>query len=154
MPKLHRILLAEDNALDAELALEALNDPPIANEVIWVKNGEEVLDYLYGRGVYKQNPPEHPGLILLDLKMPKIDGLEVLRLIKSDPVLKMIPVIMLTSSREEQDLVESYQLGVNAYVVKPVDFTQFIAGIKTVGMFWGVVNEVPSPNKKDTLTIL
>ncbi len=143
MSKLKTILLVEDNELDAELTVEALSDPPIANDIIHLRDGEEVLDYLYARGNFAERNTGNPGLILLDLKMPKLDGLEVLRVIKADAQLKTIPVIMLTSSREEQDLVESYHLGVNAYMVKPVDFNQFIDGIKSVGAFWGIFNETP-----------
>src|SRR6185312_14152476 len=123
MGELKRILLAEDNANDVELTLAALRANRLANEVIVVRDGAEALDYLHRRGAYVDRPPAPPALMLLDLKMPKVDGLEVLRLVKNDPELRTLPVVVLTSSREEQDLVRSYDLGVNAYVVKPVDFT-------------------------------
>jgi CheY-like chemotaxis protein len=134
MSSLKRILLAEDNARDVELTLAALE--------------EHQLDYLYGRGKYKLRTPDNPAVVLLDLKMPKLDGLEVLKTVKGDPHLKTIPVVMLTSSREEQDLVESYKLGVNAYVVKPVDFQQFIDAVKNLGGFWALINEPPPGSAK------
>jgi len=138
-----RILLAEDNANDVELTLAALRANHLVNEVIVVRDGAAVLDYLKRRGEYAQREPGLPGLLLLDLKMPKVDGLEVLRHIKSDPELRSLPVVVLTSSREEQDLVRSYDLGVNAYVVKPVDFQAFMEAVKLLGGFWAVVNEPP-----------
>jgi CheY-like chemotaxis protein len=140
---LKRILLAEDNANDLELTLTALQQHHLANEIVAVRDGAEVLDYLYRRGAFAGTVAELPALVLLDLKMPKVDGLEVLRVIKTDPDLRMIPVVMLTSSREESDLVRSYQLGVNAYVVKPVDFSEFMEAVRQIGAFWAVVNEVP-----------
>jgi CheY-like chemotaxis protein len=143
MTELKRILLAEDNPRDVELTLAALDEHHLANEVVVVHDGEEVLDYLYCRGSYAQRNGNHPAVVLLDLKMPKMDGLEVLRAIKGDEQLKTIPVVMLTSSREEQDLVKSYKLGVNAYVVKPVDFQQFIDAVKELGAFWALINEPP-----------
>jgi len=139
------ILLAEDNANDIELTLVALRANRVANEVVVVRDGAEALDYLYRRGSFAGRADEHPGLILLDLKMPKVDGVEVLRRIKSDPALKTIPVVMLTSSKEEHDLVRTYDLGVNAYVVKPVDFVGFQEAVKVLGQFWAVVNESPPP---------
>ena len=138
-----RILLAEDNANDLELTLAALQQNRVANEVAVVRDGVEVLDYLYRRGEYADRTGTQPVLLLLDLKMPKLDGLEVLRQIKSDPALRTMPVVMLTSSREESDLVRSYDLGVNAYVVKPVDFTEFMEAVRQLGAFWAVVNEPP-----------
>jgi CheY-like chemotaxis protein len=141
--KLKRILLAEDNPKDIELALEALEENHLANQVIVVRNGEEALDFLYRRGAYSTRPEGNPAVVLLDLKMPKVDGLEVLRQIKADEEMKTLPVVMLTSSREEQDLIRSYQLGANAYVVKPIDFQQVIEAIKTLGLFWAVLNEPP-----------
>lgn len=141
MPPLKLILLAEDNMRDIELTLAALEEHNLANEVIIVRDGSEALDYLYGRGKFTGNGHPLPAVMFLDLKMPKVDGLEVLRQIKSDPERKMIPIVMLTSSREEQDLVKSYQLGVNAYVVKPVDFSQFVQSIKQLGLFWAIINE-------------
>ena len=144
------ILLAEDNAEDAELTLEALRDNHLLNEdnhllneIVTTRDGAETLDYLYRRNAYAGRPPGNPTFILLDLKMPKVDGLEVLRQIKGDPSLRMIPVVMLTSSREEEDLVRSYDLGVNAYVVKPVEFREFIRAVKTLGGFWALTNEPP-----------
>ena len=145
MPNVRRILLAEDSDQDIELTLNALDENHLANKVDVVRDGAEALDYLYRRGVFAKRPTDDPVVVLLDLKMPKVDGLEVLRQMKGDPVLKQIPVVMLTSSREERDLVDSYSLGVNAYVVKPVDFHQFIQSVKQLGFFWILVNE-PPPN--------
>ena len=138
------LLLAEDNANDVELTLAALRGNHVANEVVVVRDGAEALDYLYRRQRYADRPADNPGLILLDLKMPKVDGIEVLRQVKSDPGLKTIPVVMLTSSREEQDVVRTYNLGVNAYVVKPVVFGDFMDAVKVLGQFWVVVN-IPPP---------
>jgi len=138
------ILLAEDNANDVELTLAALRGNHVANEVIVVRDGAEALDYLFRRQRFANRPADNPGLILLDLKMPKVDGIEVLRQVKSDPGLKTIPVVMLTSSREEQDVVRTYDLGVNAYVVKPVVFSDFMEAVKVLGQFWVVVN-IPPP---------
>ena len=143
MPDLKRILLAEDNPKDVELTLTALDEHHLANEVVVVNDGAEALDYLYCRGKFKMRTGNHPAVVLLDIKMPKVDGLEVLRTIKNDALLKSIPAVMLTSSREERDLVESYKLGVNAYVVKPVDFQQFIEAVKELGAFWAIINEPP-----------
>ena len=142
-----KILLVEDNADDVELTLAALEGNRVANEVVVVRDGEEALDYLYRRGAHADRHTDDPGLILLDLKMPKVDGVEVLRQVKHDPALRSIPVVMLTSSREEQDLVNSYNLGVNAYVVKPVVFEDFVKAVKVLGQFWVVVNEPPPPLK-------
>ena len=141
--ELKRILLADDSARDAELTLLALEEHHLANEVVHVRDGVQTLDYLYRRGAFAMREPGHPVVVLLDLKMPKIDGLEVLRTMKTDEQLKMIPVVMLTSSREEIDLLRSYQLGVNAYVVKPVGFQQFVQAVKDLGVFWAIVNEPP-----------
>jgi CheY-like chemotaxis protein len=138
-----RILLAEDNPKDVELTLEALAEHNLANEVIVVNDGQEALDYLYCRGKFTLRNPENPAVVLLDIKMPKVDGFEVLRTVKADDRMKKIPVVILTSSREESDLVESYNLGVNAYVVKPVDFQQFIDAVKKLGAFWAIINEPP-----------
>jgi len=143
MTPLMLILLVEDSPRDAELILDALGAQQLANEVLHVRDGAEALDYLYRRGPFADRPGGHPGLILLDLKLPKVDGLEVLRQIKGDAALKMIPVVMMTSSREEQDLLQSYQLGVNAYVVKPMKFTDFVEAVAKVGAFWGLINEMP-----------
>jgi CheY-like chemotaxis protein len=138
------ILLAEDNANDVELTLAALRGNHVANEVVVVRDGAEALDYLFRRQRFADRPADNPGLILLDLKMPKVDGIEVLRQVKSDPGLKTIPVVMLTSSREEQDVVRTYNLGVNAYVVKPVVFGDFMEAVRVLGQFWVVVN-IPPP---------
>ncbi len=141
--ELKRIVLAEDNPNDVELTLAALTEINLANEVVVVRDGAEALDYLFRRNQYAGRPPGHPAVLLLDLKMPKVDGLDVLRALKADEQLKTIPIVMLTSSREEQDLVSSYKLGVNAYVVKPVDFRSFIDAVRQLGAFWGVINEPP-----------
>jgi CheY-like chemotaxis protein len=143
MGTLGRILMVEDDPKDVELTLTALDDYNLANEVVVARDGEEALDYLYCRGSFATRPSENPAVLLLDLKLPKIDGLEVLQTIKSDEKLKLIPVVVLTSSREEKDMVSSYQLGVNAYVVKPVDFHEFVNAIKELGVFWAVINEAP-----------
>ncbi len=143
MTDLRPILLAEDNSHDVELTLAALRENRVANEVAVVRDGAEALDYLHRRNQYAGRDGSDPVLMLLDLKMPKVDGLEVLRQVKADPALRPIPVVILTASREEQDLVRSYDLGVNAYVVKPVDFHEFIDAVKVLGGFWAVVNEVP-----------
>jgi len=141
--KVKRILLVEDSEHDIELTLAALEAHNVANEVDTARDGAEALDYLYRRGAFANRAKELPVVVLLDLKMPRVDGLEVLRQIKADPELKRIPVVMLTSSREEQDLVRSYELGVNAYVVKPVNFAQFMDSVKQLGCFWAVINETP-----------
>ncbi len=143
MSELKRILLAEDNENDIELTLVALEKYRLANEVVVVRDGEEALDYLYRRGQYSPRDEGNPAVVLLDLKMPKVSGMEVLRQIKSDDDLKMIPVVVLTSSREERDLLEGYKLGVNGYVVKPVNFHEFVDAVKELGMYWGVINEPP-----------
>jgi CheY-like chemotaxis protein len=139
-----KILLAEDNPFDLELALAGLAEHRLTNEVVVARDGAEALDYLKRRGRFADRTPGSPMVILLDLKMPKVDGLEVLRQIKSDPALHNIPIVVLTSSREEQDVVESYNLGVNAYVVKPVAFDKFVDVVKQIGLFWVLTNEVPA----------
>lgn len=141
MAQLKSILLAEDNSKDVELTLTALAEHNLANEVIVARDGEEALDYLLRRGRFRERPEDNPAVILLDLKMPRVDGLEVLRRIKSNDRLKTIPVVMLTSSREERDLIESYRLGINAYVVKPVGFDQFVEAVRRIGAFWAILNE-------------
>lgn len=151
MKEIHSILLAEDNPQDVELTLAALAEHNLANEVVVVTDGSEALDYLYLRGRFKLRADGYPAVVMLDLKMPKVDGLEVLRTIKSDEKLKSIPVVMLTSSREEQDLVRSYGLGVNAYVVKPVDFQSFVQAVKQIGVFWAVHNEPPPGSTRSRL---
>ena len=143
MNKLGRILMVEDDPKDVELTLTALEEYNLANEVIVTRDGAEALDYLYSRGEYKMRSSGNPAVMLLDLKLPKVDGLEVLKQIKSDGELRMIPVVVLTSSKEEKDMVASYKLGVNAYVVKPVDFHEFVNAIKELGVFWAIINEPP-----------
>ena len=144
MTELRRILLVEDNLNDVELTLAALAEHNLANEVVVARDGQEALDYLRRQGVFKMRAEGHPAVVLLDLKLPKVDGLEVLGQIKNDPELQSIPVVMLTSSRQEQDLTRSYKTGVNAYVVKPIAFPDFVVSIKEVGLFWAVVNEPPT----------
>jgi CheY-like chemotaxis protein len=143
MTLLQRILLVEDSMRDAELACDALAEHHLANELIHVRDGAEALDYLYRRGEFAARASGEPAVVLLDLKMPKVNGLEVLRAIKGDPHLKLIPVVMMTSSREEGDLLRSYELGVNAYVVKPMNFHDLVEAVKQVGAFWAVINEPP-----------
>jgi CheY-like chemotaxis protein len=140
---LKNILLAEDNPNDVELTLAALAEYNLVNDVIVVHDGAQALDYLYHRGDFALRGGNNPAVILLDLKMPKVDGLEVLRTVRNDERLRNIPVVVMTSSREENDLASSYQLGANAYVVKPVDFKQFVEAVKTVGVFWALINEPP-----------
>ena len=144
MADVRRILMAEDSENDVELTLAALAEHGLVNQVDVARDGEEALDYLYCRGAYAGRTPGNPIMLLVDLKMPKVDGLEVLRTVKSDPALKSIPVVMLTSSREEGDLLRSYELGVNAYVVKPVEFADFVSAVRQLGSFWALVNETPS----------
>jgi CheY-like chemotaxis protein len=141
-----RILLAEDSPQDVEMTLAAMDEFELANEVAVVSNGAEALDYLYSRGKFAAHGNGLPVVVLLDLKMPKVDGLEVLRQLKADPELRRIPVVMMTSSREERDLVNSYDMGVNAYVVKPVDFRQFTDSVRKLSCFWAMINE-PPPRK-------
>jgi CheY-like chemotaxis protein len=148
MSTLGRILIVEDDPNDVELTLTALEEYNLANEVIVARDGEEALDYLYCRGNFKARSNDNPAVLLLDLKLPKRDGLEVLRQIKSDEKLKLIPVVVLTSSHEEKDVVASYKLGVNAYVVKPVDFHEFVNAVKELGIFWAVINESPPGSMK------
>ena len=148
MSTLGRILIVEDDPNDVELTLTALDEYKLANEVVVTRDGEEALDYLYCRGTFKTRSNDNPAVLLLDLKLPKLDGLEVLQQIKSDEKLKMIPVVVLTSSHEEKDVVASYKLGVNAYVVKPVDFHEFVNAVKELGIFWAVINESPPGSVK------
>ncbi len=145
---MRRILLVEDDPKDVELTLTALEEYNLANEVVVARDGAEALDYLYCRGEFAGRANDNPAVLLLDLKLPKVDGLEVLQQIKSDENLRMIPVVVLTSSQEEKDMVASYKLGVNAYVVKPVDFHEFVNAIKELGMFWAVINEPPPGTMK------
>jgi CheY-like chemotaxis protein len=143
MAEMKRILLAEDNGDDVELTLAALEENGLASQVTVVRDGTEALDYLLRRGPFASRPPENPAVLLLDVKMPRVGGLEVLRVVKSHESLKTMPVVMLTSSREEGDVAKSYQLGANAYVVKPVEFARFSQSMKYLGVFWAVVNEPP-----------
>jgi len=143
MSELGRVLLVEDDPRDVELTLTALDESNLANEVVVARDGEQALDYLYRRGAFSTRSNGDPAVLLLDLKLPKIDGLEVLRQIKSDERLKLVPVVVLTSSHEEKDLIRSYRLGVNAYVVKPVDFHEFLNAIKELGVFWALINQPP-----------
>lgn len=149
MSTLKRILLVEDSDRDAELTLAALEENKLANEVVVARDGEEALDYLFARGRFAGRPAGVPAVVFLDLKMPKVDGLEVLRQVRASPQLKHLPVVMLTSSREEQDLVQSYKLGINAYVVKPIGFDQFLEAVKQLGLFWALLNEPPPISKAD-----
>lgn len=143
MEQLKGILLCEDSDHDIELTLAALDGHNLTNQVVVARDGVEALDYLYRRGRFADRAEGNPLVVLLDLKMPRVDGIEVLRQVKSDAALKTIPIVMLTSSREEKDLVESYRLGANAYVVKPVDFGQFTDAVGKIGLFWALVNEPP-----------
>jgi CheY-like chemotaxis protein len=142
------ILLVEDNPHDLELTLIALSKSQLANEVVITRDGAEALDYLLRRGQFADRPVGHPAVVLLDLKLPKVDGLEVLKEIRASAQLRSQPVVMLTSSKEEQDLVRSYELGVNAYVVKPVDFNEFVRAISDLGIFWAVLNEPPPGSQR------
>ncbi|MDB6094130.1 MAG: response regulator receiver protein [Verrucomicrobia bacterium] len=148
MNPLPTILFAEDNPHDVELTLAALGQNQLANEIVVVGDGAAALDFLYRRGRFQSRPPGNPAIALLDLKMPKVDGLEVLKTIRADENLRSIPVVMLTSSREEQDLARSYQLGVNAYVLKPVDFQAFVDAVKALGVFWSIHNQPPPSTSK------
>lgn len=141
--ELKRILLVEDSLNDIELILTSLAENNLGNEVVVVRDGEEALDYLYRRGVFRLRREGNPVVVMLDLKLPKVDGFEVLTKLKSDTNLRMIPVVVLTSSREERDLTRCYELGTNAYVVKPIDFHEFVDAIKNLGLFWAIINEPP-----------
>ncbi len=142
------ILLVEDDLRDQELTLLALERSQLANEVVLVRDGASALDYLRREGAYADREPGNPAIVLLDLKLPKVNGLEVLEAVRAHPALRSVPVVMLTSSQEESDLVRSYELGVNAYVVKPVDFKQFVSAISDVGVFWAVLNEPPPGSQR------
>lgn len=152
MVELKRILLVEDNPNDAELTLMGLGKHNLANEVVVAYDGVEAIDYLYRKGKFAGRPEGNPSVIFLDLKLPKIDGIEVLRKIRADEQLKMIPVVVLSSSREEHDLTECYKLGANAYVVKPVNYDAFIDTVKSLGSFWAITNEPPPGCAKKGLT--
>ena len=143
MIALKRILLVDDSPQDTELTLDALATHHLANEVVALRDGAEALDYLYRRGVFADRPEGNPAVVLLDLKMPRVDGTEVLRQIRTDAKLKLIPVVVMTSSRQEHDMYDSYTLGANAYVVKPVNFHEFVDAVKRVGGFWAMLNEPP-----------
>jgi len=144
MSEIRTILLAEDSLPDAEMAIDALREAKLANPIVHVEDGVEALDYLLRRGAYADRPDELPAVLLLDIKMPRMDGLEVLQTVRGDERLKRLPVVILSSSREESDLARSWDLGVNAYVVKPVDIEQFFLAVKTLGKFWAVINEAPA----------
>jgi DNA-binding response OmpR family regulator len=148
MNGLGRILIVEDDPNDVELTLTALEEYNLANEVVITRDGQQALDYLHCRGEFNSRSGDNPAVMLLDLKLPKINGLEVLQHIRSDERLKMVPVVVLTSSHEEKDMIRSYQLGVNAYVVKPVDFHEFVNAVKELGVFWAVINEPPPGSMK------
>ena len=138
------ILLVEDNSNDVELALRALKRINLTNKVIRVSDGAEALDYVFARGPFKTgNPLNIPKLILLDLKLPKVNGLEFLKILKADPVAKLIPIVVLTSSNEESDMIESYRLGVNSFIVKPVDFDKFMDSVRNIGLYWLLLNQQP-----------
>lgn len=139
------ILMVEDNPTDAELTIRALRKKNLANNLVWVKDGVEALDFVFCRGLFANRINGTPKLILLDLKLPRVDGIEVLRTLKADTRTRAVPVVMLTSSHEERDIVESYQLGVNSYIVKPVDFDKFLEMVSQVGLYWSLVNKVPLP---------
>ena len=143
MNDLRPILLAEDNPKDVELTLEALSEHNLANKVVAVRDGVEALEFLRYEGRFKLRTRGNPAVLFLDIKMPRMDGIELLQIIRNDPVFKFLPVVMLTSSREESDLVKSYELGANAFVVKPVDFNHFMDVIKQIGVFWALINELP-----------
>jgi CheY-like chemotaxis protein len=148
MPQLRPILLAEDNPNDVELTVTALHSLNLANEIVVVNDGGQALDFLRRQGSFSSRTAVAPAVVLLDLKMPRVDGLEALREIRTDPELRLLPIVILTSSREESDLVKGYRLGANAYVVKPVDFDQFISAVSQLGVFWALVNEAPPANPK------
>jgi len=149
MTDLKRILLAEDNENDIEITMAALEANRLANEVVVVRDGAEALNYLQRRGAYAERPDGNPAVVLLDIKMPKVDGLEVLRKMRADQRLRNVPVVMLTSSREESDILASYEHHVNAYVVKPVGFQEFVGAVKSLGLFWAVLNEPPPGSVKN-----
>ena len=148
MAKLKHILLVEDDPKDIELTLDALDEYNLSNEIVIARDGVDALDYLYRRGTFAQRTGGNPVVILLDLKMPRMDGVEVLKQIKADEQLRVIPIVVLTSSRESRDLEECYKLGVNAYVVKPVRFSEFVEAIKQIGVFWALLNEPPPDSIK------
>ena len=142
--QLVHILLAEDSETDAEMTMRALRKINLKNEIVWVRDGQATLDYIFYEGEFVDRPKRIPRLVLLDLKMPKVDGIEVLQKLKSTASTRQIPVVMLTSSAEEQDIVRSYELGVNSYLVKPVEFDRFVEEVSKVGCYWGILNKIPS----------
>lgn len=144
-PDLRTILLAEDNPADAEMTIDALREAKLVNPIVLVEDGVEALDYLLYRGKFADRDKVDPAVLLLDIKMPRMDGLEVLQALRENPKFQRLPVVILSSSREESDLAHSWDLGVNAYVVKPVDADQFFEAVKSLGRFWGVFNEAPQP---------
>jgi len=148
METFKRILLVEDDPKDVELTINALSEYCVANEIAIARDGEEALDFLYRRGTFASRLEGNPVVILLDLKMPKLDGIQVLRHLKTDEQMRCIPVVVLTSSREDRDLVECYKLGVNAYVVKPIRFTEFVEAVRQLGIFWALINEAPPSSVK------
>lgn len=140
------ILLVEDSPADAEMTLRVLKRRQLSNSIEWVKDGEEALDYMFRRGSYATRSDGNPRLILLDLKMPKLDGIDVLRVLKADPTTRSVPVVMLTSSNEDNDIVRSYDLGVNSYIVKPVEFDKFVEEVSKLGVYWTAMNRIPGPS--------
>lgn len=148
MPPLKRILLVEDDPHDIDLTFTALEECHLANEIVVARDGVEALDYLHGRGMFAARPDGNPALILLDLKMPRLGGLQVLKALKTNEMMRLIPVVILSSSREERDLTECYALGVNSYVVKPVRFTEFVEAVTGIGIFWALINEPPPGSLK------
>jgi len=148
METFKRILLVEDDPKDVELTINALSEYCVANEIAIARDGEEALDFLYRRGTFASRLEGNPVVILLDLKLPKLDGIQVLRHLKTDEQMRCIPIVVLTSSREDRDLVECYKLGVNAYVVKPIRFTEFVEAVRQLGIFWALINEAPPSSVK------
>ncbi len=149
-PEFVEILLVEDSGADAEMTIRSLKRRGLANQLVWVKDGAEALDFIYCTGAFAGRRNGHPRLVLLDIKMPKVDGIEVLRRIKADERTRSIPVVILTSSAEERDIIESYQLGVNSYLVKPVEFSAFTEVVAQLGMYWAVLNRLPGDVDRDT----
>lgn len=148
-PEFVEILLVEDSAADAEMTMRSLRRRGLANQLVWVKDGAEALDFIFCSGAHAGRRNGHPRLVLLDIKMPKVDGIEVLRRVKSDERTRAIPVVIMTSSAEEQDVIESYQLGVNSYLIKPVEFTRFSEVVAQLGMYWAVLNRLPGDVNRD-----
>lgn len=145
-PPIRTILLVEDSMADAEMALDALHEANLANPIVHVEDGVDAMDWLHCRGQFAMRPPGDPAVVLLDIKMPRMDGLEVLKRMRADVQLRRVPVVILSSSREERDLARSWDLGVNAYVIKPVDVDQFFTAVRTLGQFWAVLNQAPDPS--------